>query len=131
MLKVALYCFFVGNKSRWLNNDGGGGGKWGGGCGGGGGKKLLNVGDSGGGGIRLLNGDGRGDRSLLLFELKLRLSFLSAFKGTLSGLRQFLVTQSPLKIMKNVFYFTLKALFITKIFKFLSWVFGNIEKWLD
>ena len=42
------------------------------------------------------------------------------FKGTLSGLRQFLTTESPLKMMKNAFYLTLKALFIFKIFKFLS-----------
>ena len=28
--------------------------------------------------------------------------------------------RSPLKMMKNVFYFTLKALFVLKIFKFLS-----------
>ena len=41
-------------------------------------------------------------------------------KDTLSGLRQFLVTESPLKMMKNTFYFTLKALFVLKIFKFLS-----------
>ena len=39
-------------------------------------------------------------------------------KSALSGLRQFLVTENPLKIMKNN-YFTLKALFILKIFKFL------------
>ena len=30
--------------------------------------------------------------------------------------------------MKNVFYFILKALFVLKIFKFLSWLFGHIEK---
>ena len=41
-------------------------------------------------------------------------------KGTLSGLRQFLATESPLKLMKNAFYFTSKALFVLKIFKFLS-----------
>ena len=41
-------------------------------------------------------------------------------KGALSGLRQFLTTESPLKMMKNVFYFTSKALFVLKIFKFLS-----------
>ena len=35
--------------------------------------------------------------------------------------------ESPLKIMKNVFYFILKALFL-KIFKFLSWHFGLVEK---
>ena len=41
-------------------------------------------------------------------------------KGALSGLRQFLTAESSLKMMKNVFYFTLKALFVIKIFKFLS-----------
>ena len=44
----------------------------------------------------------------------------SQFKGTLSGLRKFLATGSPLKMLKNIFYFTSKALFILKIFKFLS-----------
>ena len=37
-------------------------------------------------------------------------------KGSLSGLTQFLETESPLK---NAFYFTSKALFVLKIFKFL------------
>ena len=41
-------------------------------------------------------------------------------KGALSGLRQFFTTESPLKIMKNAFYFTSKALFVLKIFNFLS-----------
>ena len=40
-------------------------------------------------------------------------------KGTLLGLRQFLVTESLLIITKNAFYFTLKALFFLKIFKFI------------
>ena len=53
------------------------------------------------------------------------------FKGTLSGLRQFLATESPLKMMKKFFYFTLKALFVLKKFKFLSWLFGHVEKRLD
>ena len=43
-----------------------------------------------------------------------------SLKGTLYSLRQFLATENPLKVMKNVFYFTLKALSILKIFKFLS-----------
>ena len=42
------------------------------------------------------------------------------FKGALSGLRQFLAAESSLKMMKNAFYFTSKALFVLKIFKFLS-----------
>ena len=40
-------------------------------------------------------------------------------KGALYGLRQFLGTESPLKIMKNAFYFILEALFVLKIFEFL------------
>ena len=40
-------------------------------------------------------------------------------KGALSGVRQFLATENPLKMIKNVFYFTLKTLFVLKIFKFL------------
>ena len=41
-------------------------------------------------------------------------------KGALSGLRQFLATESLLKMIKNTFYFTSKALFVLKIFNFLS-----------
>ena len=37
------------------------------------------------------------------------------FQGTLSDLRQFLATESPLKILKNTFYLTSKALFVLKI----------------
>ena len=33
-----------------------------------------------------------------------------SFKGALSGLRQYLATKIPLKMMKNVFYFTSKAI---------------------
>ena len=42
------------------------------------------------------------------------------FKCALACPRQFLATGSPLKLMKNAFYFTSKALFVLKIFKFLS-----------
>ena len=42
-----------------------------------------------------------------------------SLKGALSGLRHILATESSLKMMKNVFHFTLKALFVLKIFKFL------------
>ena len=52
-------------------------------------------------------------------------------KGTLSGLRQFLAAESPLKMMKNAFYFTSKALFVLKIFKFLPWLIGHVAKRLD
>ena len=40
---------------------------------------------------------------------------------------------SPSKMMKNAFYFILKAFFVHKIFKFLFWLFGHVEKstWLE
>ena len=50
----------------------------------------------------------------------------SLFKGTVSGPRQFLANESPLKMMKSAFYFTLKALFVLKIFMFLSWLLGHV-----
>ena len=53
-------------------------------------------------------------------ENNLNIPPLFSLKGVLSGLRQFFATESPLKMMKNAFYFTLKALFVLKIFKFLS-----------
>ena len=36
--------------------------------------------------------------------------------------------ESSLKKMKNIFYFILKAFFVLKIFKLLSWLFGHVEK---
>ena len=37
-------------------------------------------------------------------------------------------SDNPSKIMKNAFYFILKALFVLKIFTFLYWLFGHLEK---
>ena len=37
-----------------------------------------------------------------------------------------MITESPLKKKKNAFYLTLKAIFILKVFTFLS--FGHVEK---
>ena len=39
--------------------------------------------------------------------------------------------ESPLKMMKNAFYFILKALFVVKIFNFCPDFFGHVGKWLD
>ena len=41
--------------------------------------------------------------------------------------------ESPFKMMKNAFCFILKALSVLKIFRFLSWLVGHIEKtaWLQ
>ena len=44
------------------------------------------------------------------------------------GLKRFLATESPLKMMKNAFYVTLKTLFVLKSFKLLSRLFGHEEK---
>ena len=55
----------------------------------------------------------------------------SVIKGPFSGLRQFLATKCPLKMMKNAFYFTLKALFVLEIFKFLSLHFSQVKNRLD
>ena len=52
-------------------------------------------------------------------------------KSALSDLRQFLAAESPLRMIKNAFCFTSKALFVLKIFKFLSWLFGQVAKRLD
>ena len=52
-------------------------------------------------------------------------------KVALSGQREFLAIESPLKMVKNAFYFLLKALFVLKIFEFLSWLFSHAEKRLD
>ena len=54
-------------------------------------------------------------------------------KGALQGLRQFLISESPLKMMKNAFSFILKVLFVLKIINFLLWLFGHVEKttWLE
>ena len=42
-----------------------------------------------------------------------------------------MATESPLKVMKNAFYLTLKAFFVLKRFKFLCWLFGQVEKRID
>ena len=43
-----------------------------------------------------------------------------SIKGALSGLRQFLATERPLRKMKNAFYFTSNVLFVLKLFKLFS-----------
>ena len=51
-------------------------------------------------------------------------------ESPLSTLRQFLGNESSLKMMKNVIYFMLKPLFVFKIFEFMSWHFGYVQKGL-
>ena len=52
-------------------------------------------------------------------------------KGPLSGLGQFLTIENLLKMIKDKFYFILKAPFVLEIFTFLSRLFGYVEKRLD
>ena len=63
----------------------------------------------------------------MFYSLKIRINPVNQIlrnnekvKDAPSGLRQFLATESPLKMMRNVFYFISKAIFVLKIFKFLS-----------
>ena len=41
--------------------------------------------------------------------------------------------ESPLKMMKNAFFHLSFSSFILKMFKFLSWLFGHVQKtaWLE
>ena len=57
-------------------------------------------------------------------------SVCCCFKGILLAPKQVLGTESSSKMIKNTFYFTLKTFFNFKIFKFLSWRFGHVEKGL-
>ena len=50
--------------------------------------------------------------------------------ATIFGLRQFLASESPLKKDEKCF-FTLKALFVFKIFNYLSSLFGHVGKLFD
>ena len=59
------------------------------------------------------------------FEREVKISVHFTLKA-LSNLGQFLATESALKMMKKTFYFTLKAIFVLKIFKLLSWSFGHV-----
>ena len=51
-----------------------------------------------------------------IIELRINIMLTKMnFKGAFSGVR----TENPLKMMRNGFYFTLKAIFVLEIFKFL------------
>ena len=66
------------------------------------------------------------DKNSLFFYLVIWcLIFDFHVKSALSGLTEFLANESPLETMKNVFYFTLKAIFHFEILKFLFWIFGQ------
>ena len=53
---------------------------------------------------------------------------ITIFTGALSGPKQFLATEKPLKMMKNVFYFTLEVLFVLQTFKSFDLAFSSHRK---
>ena len=57
--------------------------------------------------------------------------FLCYLKSTLGSFYFICFNESHLKMMKNAFFFTLKALFVLNIFIFLTWLFRNVEKGCD
>ena len=64
------------------------------------------------------------------------LSFPNIIKVGLSSSKKdcfIYFNESVVKMIKNAFCVTLKALLVLKIFKFLSWLFGHAEKtaWLE
>ena len=71
-----------------------------------------------------------------MFHLFIIRSAATAFKVGLSPTKKNCVIcsiESSLKMIKNPFYFILNVFFVLKIFKFLSWLFGHVEKmaWLE
>ena len=65
-----------------------------------------------------------GMQDLAKFYVRCKYLYVSTWtflmlKGPILGLRQFLTIESPLKIMRNAFYFMLRALFVLEVFTFL------------
>ena len=65
---------------------------------------------------------------MLSNKTELSVTNLLCFKGPFSGLREFLATDYSLITSKKTFQFTVKALFINKIFKILFWLFWPCRK---
>ena len=55
----------------------------------------------------------------------------NSLKRSFLGQRQYLAVEDLLKLRKNAFYVTLKALFVLKIFEVLSRLFSHVGKRLD
>ena len=71
------------------------------------------------------------EKSMEPLQLRLENSnILVIFLRCTLSLRQTLAAESSLKMMKKAFCFTSIALFVLKIFKFLSWLFGHAAKLL-
>ena len=69
----------------------------------------------------LQNTSGQFLQTITSIALELPTAQFIKFKGALSGLTQLLTAESSLKMMKNSFYFGLKALFVLNIFVLTFW----------
>ena len=66
------------------------------------------------------------------FKNLLRHWFILKWDSHLPKMKCFICFNGSLwKMMKSAFYFILKALLVLKIFKFLFWLSGHVEKQLD
>ena len=61
-------------------------------------------------------------------SIKDRLTYLNLVSHLPKKLFYICFNDNPSKMMKNAFYFILKMLFVLRIFRFLSWLFGHVEK---
>ena len=59
------------------------------------------------------------------------ISWFISLKANFQIWNNFWQLKDLLKLMKNAFYITLKALLVIKKFVYLSWIFGHVRKRLD
>ena len=65
---------------------------------------------------------------IILFRLKTLSQILKLLKLQLKSDSLICLIENPLKMMKNAFYFILKARLVLEIFNFLSRLFGHVGK---
>ena len=65
--------------------------------------------------------------------MKMLLADIVKIRHSLPNKLLYLLQWNPFKNDENCFCFTLKDIFVLKIFKFLSWLYGHVEKttWLE
>ena len=76
------------------------------------------------------------EKTICVIKFSVSTNYFTIFKVGLPPSKKIFVIcfkESPFKMMKNAFYFILKVFFVLKIFEFLSWLFGLVEKtaWLE
>ena len=63
----------------------------------------------------------------MLYKFRCESPLHKFIKGILSGLRQFLATESPLKMIKNAFFY-LKSSFLSQDIEIFVLTFGSCRK---